>query len=101
MSTVIEPLRAVWQAQFSRVLDRVDAIERALVALRDDQLEEPGRAEAQRAAHMLAGSVGTFGFTAASGAAAALDRGLDHPTAADATALCRFLTTLRDGVQDD
>lgn len=101
MTVVVEPLRAVWQAHRGRVLAHVAVIGRALTALGEHRLGEAEREPAQRAAHMLAGSVGTFGFMRASAAAAALDRALDHPQASDAPELTTLLTTLHEDVMDD
>ena len=66
-------LRAIWQRQRLRVSERVELIERAAGALGIGQLDASLQAEAQRAAHMLAGSLGTFGFAQASLAAHELE----------------------------
>ena len=59
-------LNAVWEQHLPGVLDRVDAMERILAGLRDARYGETARKMAQREAHKLAGSVGTFGFLEAS-----------------------------------
>ena len=59
-------LKAVWEQHLPGVLDRVDAMERILAGLRDARYGETARKMAQREAHKLAGSVGTFGFLEAS-----------------------------------
>ena len=53
------------------MLEHVVLIEGAVAALSSAELGEQLRGEAQRSAHMLAGSVGTFGFARASEAAPA------------------------------
>ncbi|MGI8593431.1 MAG: diguanylate cyclase [Solirubrobacteraceae bacterium] len=59
-------LLAVWEQHRPGVLERVDALERILAGLRDARYGETARKMAQREAHKLAGSVGTFGFLEAS-----------------------------------
>jgi HPt (histidine-containing phosphotransfer) domain-containing protein len=52
-------LQAIWTRHRSEVLARLDAIERAVASDADPGL----RADGWRAAHQLAGTLGTFGFT--------------------------------------
>jgi chemotaxis protein histidine kinase CheA len=75
-----EMLRAIWQRQQVRVSERVELIERAAKALGQGQLDASLLTEALRAAHMLAGSLGTFGFTEASRAAHELELELERVT---------------------
>lgn len=72
-------LRRVWERRRGDVLARVDAIDAALVAGRDDAARDEGR----RQAHMLAGSAGTFGFPAASQLARELEHTLEAAVAPD------------------
>ncbi|HEX2207241.1 MAG TPA: response regulator, partial [Longimicrobium sp.] len=53
---------AVWLKYRGQVLRRVDVLEAAALALLEGKLDRDGRREAEREAHKLAGSVGTFGF---------------------------------------
>jgi HPt (histidine-containing phosphotransfer) domain-containing protein len=75
-----EMLRAIWQRQQVRVGERVELVERAAQALGQGQLDASLLTEATRAAHMLAGSLGTFGFAEASRAAHALELELERVT---------------------
>jgi HPt (histidine-containing phosphotransfer) domain-containing protein len=95
----VAALRSVWEHQQDRVSDRIDVIERAIAALADDRLDTDLRADAERAAHMLAGSLGMFGFIGASGAAHELEAELAHPTPDRTAALPALLSRLRSGVQ--
>ncbi len=92
-------LRSVWEHQRGRVNDRIAVIERAIAALADDALDADLRRDAERAAHMLAGSVGMFGFVDASDAARSLELELAHPTPDRAPQLSALLLRVRDGVQ--
>ena len=62
-------LAALWRRHRATNIERVVLLERAAVAVLLDQLDEALRAEAETAAHKLAGSLGTFGFPAGSSAA--------------------------------
>jgi diguanylate cyclase (GGDEF)-like protein len=53
---------AVWLKYRDQVLARVDVLESAALRLLEGRLDRDGRREAEREAHKLAGSVGTFGF---------------------------------------
>jgi diguanylate cyclase (GGDEF)-like protein len=68
-----DALRAVWEEHRAGVLEHVSLLERAVTALSTAELDEQLRTDAHRSAHMLAGSVGTFGFTRASQAARELE----------------------------
>jgi diguanylate cyclase (GGDEF)-like protein len=72
-----DALRAVWERHRTGVFERVSTIERAVRALAAGELDERLREQAWRAAHMLAGSLGTFGFTGASEAARELEAELE------------------------
>ena len=94
-----EILRSVWEHQRGRVNDRIELIDQATCALAKDRLDADLRAEAERAAHMLAGSLGMFGFLDASDTARELESMLAHPTPDHATALLTLAHRLRNGVQ--
>ncbi|HST60022.1 MAG TPA: response regulator [Longimicrobium sp.] len=57
---------SVWAKYRDQVLGRVDVLEAAAIGLLEGRLDREGRREAEREAHKLAGSVGTFGFAEAS-----------------------------------
>jgi HPt (histidine-containing phosphotransfer) domain-containing protein len=95
----VDALRSVWRHQQHRVNERIGLIERAVAELADGRLGSDLRSEAERAAHMLAGSLGMFGFIPAADAARRLERELAHPTIDRAPALSVLLAKVRDGVQ--
>ncbi|MHA7155743.1 response regulator [Arthrobacter sp. TMN-50] len=66
-------IRAIWNNNREEALSRVALIEDAVAALIEDRLGADERREAERAAHKLAGSSGTFGFHQASEAARQLE----------------------------
>jgi HPt (histidine-containing phosphotransfer) domain-containing protein len=96
----VDALRSVWVHQQDRVSDRIDVIERAVAALVNGSLDTALREDAERAAHMLAGSIGMFGFIDASEAAHRLELELAHPKPDRAPALSALLQRLRRGVQE-
>lgn len=59
-------VEATWQTRKGAVLDRLDTLAQAARAAVDEQLDEPQRRHAEREAHRLAGSLGTFGRQRAS-----------------------------------
>lgn len=77
---VPESLRELWERHREDTWQHVRLIDGAISALTTGHLDDEHRREAQRAAHMLAGTVGTFGFTRASEAAHHLE--LEFETAA-------------------
>src|ERR1700691_3333697 len=95
----LDALRSVWVHQQDRVNERIDAIERAIVALSEDRPNTDLKRDAERAAHMLAGSLGMFGFIDASEAARELEHELPHATPDRAAALAALLQRLRSGVR--
>jgi HPt (histidine-containing phosphotransfer) domain-containing protein len=94
-----EALRSVWERQRDRVNGLIGVIEQAVCALAEGSLDTNLQADAERAAHMLAGSVGMFGFIDASMAARGLEAELAHPTAERTAALLALLERLRRGVR--
>ncbi|HEY7952718.1 MAG TPA: Hpt domain-containing protein [Solirubrobacteraceae bacterium] len=93
-----EMLRAIWQRQRLRVSERIELIERAAHALAQGQLDVSLNHEAERAAHMLAGSLGTFGFVHASHAAHELEVELADPRPAHAASVAALLSEVRHEV---
>jgi diguanylate cyclase (GGDEF)-like protein len=69
-------LRSVWGKHRDSVFEHVDTIESAVNGLVTGKLDDHLLSEAQRAAHTLAGSAGTFGFMRATEAASQLELGL-------------------------
>lgn len=83
---------AIWQRSLARVTEQIAVIEGAVMALLEGRLDEAMSAEAEREAHKIAGSAGTFGFHQASATARELENLFaDRPTspaaAAEAAAL--------------
>ena len=68
---------AIWTRSRDVIMSRVDLIEAAATSLVAASLTESDRVEAQRAAHRLAGTVGTFGFHTASSLARDIELALD------------------------
>jgi diguanylate cyclase (GGDEF)-like protein len=57
---------ALWERFRGTILERVDVVEEAALAVLEGRLDPELRGRAEREAHKLAGSVGTFGFAEAS-----------------------------------
>lgn len=64
MSELDDKLARMWEKYRPVNSARVAAIEKAAQELEQGALSEPTREEAERVAHMIAGSAGTFGFHA-------------------------------------
>lgn len=90
-------LAAVWARFRDATLARVETLEEAALALLEGRFTEEGRAVAEREAHKLAGSAGTFGFPGASRIARDLERRFStHDLVqADAVTLAESIVTLR------
>lgn len=69
-----EQAAEVWARMRERHLQRVDAIERAVLALMDGDLTEEMREQAESEAHALSGAAGTFGMRSGSRLARALEQ---------------------------
>jgi chemotaxis protein histidine kinase CheA len=95
----VDALRSVWERQHDRVSERIGVVEQAVTALSEDRLDTELRADAGRASHMLAGSVGMFGFLDASDAAHELESELQQATVDRVSELWALLRRLRQGVQ--
>jgi diguanylate cyclase (GGDEF)-like protein len=96
-----DALRAIWQEHRAGVLKRVDLIERAVTALTAGELDGQLRDEAQRAAHSLIGSVGTFGFIRASEAARELELELADPAPQRAAAMSTLIAAVHRELQGE
>jgi diguanylate cyclase (GGDEF)-like protein len=79
----------------------VGLIERAVQALTVGEPEEQLRVEASRAAHMLIGSVGTFGFIRASEAARELELALADPSPARVGEMSRLIALIYSDLQGE
>jgi HPt (histidine-containing phosphotransfer) domain-containing protein len=91
-------LQAVWSEHESIVLERIALVEAAIDALIAGRLSDYERERARRAAHMLAGSVGMFGFDRSSLAALTLETALGRfakPDEAQAHELNEQLAIMR------
>ena len=62
--SVSDLLDQLWVKFLPQIQDRASTLQRAAIALADGSLSPDLRADAHAAAHKLAGSLGTFGFTA-------------------------------------
>ena len=88
----------VWARYRDAVLARVDALEGAAIGLLEGRLDREGRREAEREAHKLAGSVGTFGFAEASRLAREAETllaGPNEPGQAEALRLADLAVAIR------
>lgn len=94
-AAMAEMLSSVWRRHEQQVAHRLDAIERALIALGNDALEPQARMQGVRAAHVLAGSVGMFGFEASSTSARLIEHELEHPSRSRAPAMIALLDQMR------
>jgi diguanylate cyclase (GGDEF)-like protein len=79
----------------------VAVIETALASLNTRKLEEDLRERAQRAAHMLAGTVGTFGFKRASEAARELQHEFERAVPARYPTMAWLAAVLRRELEED
>ncbi len=95
-------LEAIWQRHRDAVFEQVDVIERAVMALMCGDADGAQREEATREAHKLTGSLGTFGFAAASAHARHFEELLGGDavlTRAQLEELVERVTALRDALQ--
>jgi HPt (histidine-containing phosphotransfer) domain-containing protein len=91
-------MRVVWEQHRAGILAKVALIERAVAAVGTAQFDDQLRDDAQRAAHMLCGSLGMFGFTRASEAARELEREFAQATQARTPTLLTLLAIVRRGL---
>jgi HPt (histidine-containing phosphotransfer) domain-containing protein len=93
-------LARLWATHRAEVDARLATIDAAIALCDDDGLDDASRATATRAAHQLAGTVGTFGFAAASEHAAALEQRLADPSGdVDGPGLAVLMTALRAALE--
>jgi DNA-binding response OmpR family regulator len=99
-----EATRVLWQRKLPQTLARVACLEETATALLEGRLEPDLRARASRAAHQLAGSIGSFGFVEASGRARAVEQRLrgDAPLEDPAVLeLCQDVEAVRAELDPD
>lgn len=97
-SALSSAVAGVWAKYRDQVLARVDVLEAAALGLLEGRLDRDGRREAEREAHKLAGSVGTFGFAEGSRLAREAETLLAGPAApgqAEALRLADLAVALR------
>lgn len=80
-SGLTSAVAGVWARYRDQVLARVDVLESAAMRLLEGRLDREARREAEREAHKLAGSVGTFGFAEGSRLAREAETLLASPAA--------------------
>ena len=90
-------LAAVWERFRDGTLAKVAAIEEATIALLEGRLSPEQRQLAEREAHKLAGSCGTFGFPYSSQLAREIETrlGSEAPPASDAVLISEKLMAMR------
>jgi chemotaxis protein histidine kinase CheA len=97
--SIDEALAKIWERAKPKMLERCDAIDRALDALEGDgdpEAIETGRAEA----HKIAGLAGTFDLAEATRLARVIEHALDDHASADAAELrgdAQQLRTILEG----
>ncbi len=92
-------LSAIWEDHRAGVLERVAQLEGAVRELGLGALGDGESIQARRVAHMLVGSVGTFGFMRASEVARKLEHGFLDPATAHAATLAALVAELRKELQ--
>ena len=92
-----DALAGVFERYRSTITGQLDTLDRAAAALSGGRLDRELRIAAQREAHKLVGSAGTFGFAAASTVARELETLLNRPglEAADGRGVTDLLAGLR------
>jgi HPt (histidine-containing phosphotransfer) domain-containing protein len=100
MAALDGELARLWATHRTEVDERLATIDAAVARGDDGTLDERSRATATRAAHQLAGTVGTFGFAAASEHAAEVEQRLaEGPGEIDGPAIAALMTALRAALE--
>lgn len=97
-------VRAIFERYRGDIEAQVDRVEAVAVALLEDNLDESARREAERDAHKLAGSLGTFGFAPGSKIAREIEfllQGTDALTRHDTLRLSELVVALREVIDSD
>ncbi|MGH7770823.1 MAG: response regulator [Candidatus Binatia bacterium] len=95
LTTIIARL---WERHKGAILDRVADLEQATIALLEGSLDDSLRGKAEREAHKLAGSLGTFGFHKGSELAKEIEHVLRNVTLLspkDVISLSELIVSLR------
>ena len=87
-------IEAVWERSRPRVVGQVRALEEAVGAMLDGDLDETLRARAESEAHKLVGSLGMFGVPRGSELARELEQGFATPRPSDAPRLADLALAL-------
>ncbi len=87
---IMKGVAGVWDRFAATTIERLEALEQAGVALLEGTLNPELRQRAEREAHKLAGSVGTFGFAAGSKFARELEHMLQGGVLLSTTQALRF-----------
>lgn len=97
-----DAIRAIWESSRSEVMAQVDVIEEAIAAALGGELAPDLRVRAEREAHKLAGSAGTFGFALVSEHARELEHALSgSEPPADLQRLADLIMAVRTGLGTD
>ena len=99
---LIEGLARIWDKYRPVVMEQVASLEEAAMSLLAGGLEQEVRRAAERNAHKLAGSVGTFGFGGASKVAREIEYllgGADEIGPTDSLRMSELVVALRDGLE--
>jgi HPt (histidine-containing phosphotransfer) domain-containing protein len=89
-------IAAIWAERRPEMMRRVDVIEAAVAALDRGALGDDQRAEAEAAAHRIAGAAGSFGFPDATRLAREIELALrSGAKPADAARLGELATAIR------
>ncbi len=92
----------IWEQRKEAIVGRVDLLEEAVAGLLTGDLPQDLRRTAEREAHKLAGSLGTFGFSRGSSLAREMEaifERADHIAEADVLRLSSLVTELRDELE--
>ena len=91
-------LAMLWDRHRPNIMDRISLLELKTADVLRDVIDEEGIVEGSDAAHKLAGSLGTFGFDAASRAALEAESLLRESTI-DGRLLAETVTSLRASIE--
>lgn len=97
----LSAVRAIFERYRGAIEDQIDRIEVATLALLEGHLEAETKRAAERDAHKLAGSLGTFGFAQGSKVAREIEYVLQGPSdldQQDALRLSELVIALRDSL---
>ena len=92
---------SIWERALPRVREQIDVIERAVVGLLEDRPDAELLREAERAAHRLAGSCGSFGYRESSAYARELELMFHGESEPDARRAAELVLALRRQVDPD